>query len=373
MNFAAGMSRHPDPAVAVAEVVGHVTESLAGPPSVAMLFVAGAMIDALDDIVDTVQTLLCPDVLVGSTPVGVVGGAEELEEGDVLGLWAAYDCPVNSLRLESLPGTPPLIAGLPDHIEAGSVIVAVVDPYTFPADALAAQIDEQHESVALVGGLAVPSGASDRSRIVLNDTIHLDGGAAFVLPPGVASPIVSQGCRPIGSPWAVTDADGQMIRGLGGRPALDRLNEVIEGLSPADRRAAANGLHVGVVVDEQQIDFDQGDFLIRAVLGADRSTGAVAVGDQVEVGQTLQFQVRDGASASEDLERLLAPVEGRSALLFTCNGRGSHMFDEASHDASRIHECVGGAVAGMFCAGELGPIGRRNAVHGFTATALLFH
>lgn len=147
---------------------------------------------------------------------------------------------------------------------------------------------------------------------------------------------------------------------------------MIEALSDHERTNAARGLHAGVVANERQDSFDQGDFLIRGVLGADRASGSVAIGYQAEIGEVLQFQVRDEDSASRELDRLLEPVEGRSALVFTCNGRGSHLFSTPSHDADRIQRQVGPAVAGMFCAGELGPIADRNAVHGYTATVLAF-
>lgn len=372
-TFAAALSRHPDPAEATAEVVGRVRDEL-GPdrPSVAMLFASGAHVTALDDIVATVTSLLAPEVLVGTTAIGVVGGAQEIEAGDGVALWAATGVPATPMRLEALPGHPPLLAGLPDVIDPGSTVVVVADPYTFPVDALVDELNQVHPGVGLVGGLASAPGGPEQNRLVLGGDVLLDGAAGFVLPPGVATPIVSQGCRPIGSPWVVTEADGQLVRTLGGRPALERLSEMIETMSEADRVTASQGLHVGVVANEQEESFDQGDFLIRGLLGAERSTGSVAVGDEVEVGQVIQFQVRDAASASAELDRLLTGVEGRSSLLFTCNGRGTHLFPEPNHDASRVQAVVGDAVSGMFCAGELGPIGPRNAVHGFTATVLVF-
>jgi len=372
-TFAAALSRHPDPAEATAEVVGRLRDEIGTDrPSVAMLFASGNHIAALDDIVATVTSLLAPEVLVGTTAVGVVGGAEEIEAGDAVALWAATGVPAQPMRLEALPGHPPLLAGVPDAIERGSTVVVVADPYTFPVDALVDELNQAHPGVNLVGGLASAPGGPERNRLVLGTDVLLDGAAGFVLPPGVATPIVSQGCRPIGSPWVVTGADGQLVRTLGGRPALERLSEMIEAMSDADRLTASQGLHVGVVANEQEESFDQGDFLIRGLLGAERSTGSVAVGDEVEVGQVIQFQVRDAASASAELDRLLTGVEGRSSLVFTCNGRGTHLFPEPNHDASRVQAVVGDAVSGMFCAGELGPIGPRNAVHGFTATVLVF-
>lgn len=372
-RFASGLSRHPDPAASVAEVIGQVSDALAGQPSVAVLFAAGSSIDALEDVVSAVDALLTPDIVIGATAIGVLGGAEEVEEGDGLALWAATELDAIPLRLEALPGSPPLLVGLPDQIEEDSTIVLLADPYTLPVELLVEQLNADHPGVGLVGGLASAAGSPERNRVVLGDTVHLGGAVGLLLPPGVATPIVSQGCRPIGSPWVITEADGHLVRRLGGRPALERLAEVVDSLSDVDRAVAVHGLHVGVVANEQQGKFDQGDFLIRGVLGADRASGAVAIGDRPEVGQVLQFQVRDETSASRELDRLLGSAVGRSALVFTCNGRGSHLFSKPNHDAARVEEHFGPAVAGMFCAGELGPIGDRNAVHGFTATVLAFH
>jgi small ligand-binding sensory domain FIST len=171
----------------------------------------------------------------------------------------------------------------------------------------------------------------------------------------------------------VTRATDNVIHDLAGVPALDRLRDIVSGLGPEERELVQHGLHVGRVIDEQQDAFSRGDFLVRNVMGADPEAGDIAIGDVAEVGATVQFQVRDAASADEDLRQLLAGQRGRAALVFTCNGRGSHLFGEPDHDAALVHDQVAhGAVAGMFCAGELGPVGGRNFVHGFTASVVLF-
>jgi small ligand-binding sensory domain FIST len=164
-----------------------------------------------------------------------------------------------------------------------------------------------------------------------------------------------------------------VIHDLAGVPALDRLREIVAALAPGDRALVQEGLHVGQVIDEQQATFGRGDFLVRNVMGADAEGGDIAIGGVAEVGSTIQFHVRDADSADEDLRRLLSDQHGTAALVFTCNGRGSHMFGEPDHDARLVHDQVSrGAVAGMSCAGELGPIGRRNFVHTFTASVVLF-
>src|SRR5690606_24546325 len=212
----------------------------------------------------------------------------------------------------------------------------------------------------------------------LDGEVVADGGVGAVLPAAAAPTlVVSQGCRPVGDPMIVTRAEGNVIAELAGRPALVRLEDLARAL-PADERAQlAAGLHLGVAVDEHRVTFERGDFLVRNVLGADRASGALAVGDVVPVGTTVQFQVRDAAAADEDLRTLLAAAsagaEAGGALLFTCNGRGRRPFGEPDHDAP-VPEAPApsGAVAGMFCAGEIGPVGPRSFVHGFTASIALF-
>ena len=166
-----------------------------------------------------------------------------------------------------------------------------------------------------------------------------------------------------------------MIAELASRPAIERLRDALGELPPREQQLAASGLMLGIVIDENKPDYERGDFLIRGLLGIDEETGAVQVGEHVRVGQTVRLQVRDGDSADEDLREALdrLPVAPAGALLFTCNGRGSHMFGAPGHDAQALDEAFGGApVAGFFCAGEIGPVGRRNFLHGFTATMAVF-
>ncbi len=208
---------------------------------------------------------------------------------------------------------------------------------------------------------------------MLDGSVLTDGAVGALLPAAApVATIVSQGCKAVGDPMIVTRSEGQVVYELAGQPALDRLMAIIEGLSSEDRERAQHGLHVGRVIDERKADFGPGDFLIRNVLGGDRKVGAVAVGDKIPVGATVQFHLRDADSADHDLRALLSGCTASSALVFTCNGRGMHLFGRPDHDAELVAERVGPAVAGMFCAGELGPVGDRSFLHGFTASILLF-
>ena len=227
----------------------------------------------------------------------------------------------------------------------------------------------------MIGGLASAGTMAGSNRLALDDRVVRTGAVGVVIPADIAvRTIVSQGCRPVGSPFTVTKAERNVVFELGGRSAVSRLEELVAAADDRDRELLARGLHVGVVVDEHRVDFDRGDFLVRGVLAADQSTGAVTVGELVEVGQTLQFQVRDAEAADEDLAELLGGVgKVGGALLFTCNGRGVHLFGRPDHDTGLIEECLGPLpLAGAFCAGEIGPIGGRNFLHGFTASLALF-
>jgi small ligand-binding sensory domain FIST len=186
--------------------------------------------------------------------------------------------------------------------------------------------------------------------------------------------VVSQGCRPIGAPLTVTAADRNRILALAGMPAAERLQQLLQQATPAERELLRRGgLHIGLVVDEVRDDYGPGDFLIRGVLDIDTEAGSVTVGDLVPVGQTVQFHVRDATTADADLATRLdgiGPAAG--SLLFTCNGRGQHLFGVPDHDVTAVERQLGGAVAGAFCAGEIGPVVRRSFLHGFTASLTVF-
>jgi small ligand-binding sensory domain FIST len=226
----------------------------------------------------------------------------------------------------------------------------------------------------LVGGLGGAPGGPGANRLFLDGEVHERGGVGVLLGGDVGvRTVVSQGCRPIGPAMVVTRAERNVLLELAGSPAYRRLAEIVTALPPAEQELAGRGLHVGIAINEYADDHGRGDFLIRGVTGVDEATGAVAIGDLVEVGQTIRFQVRDATGAGEDLTELLGSEPAAGALLFSCNGRGTTMFPSADHDPSTLRTVLGDAgVAGFFAAGEIGPVGGRNHLHGFTASVLTF-
>ncbi|HEX7165430.1 MAG TPA: FIST N-terminal domain-containing protein [Acidimicrobiales bacterium] len=379
MPFAAALSEHPDAAHAIGEATGRVLEQLPARPDVAMVFVTATHEAALPSIVHAIRTILEPALLIGCSAVSVVGVAREVEEAPAMSLWAGVTGGVEAVRLTAVPvGQGEVgISGWPDADELPfepSALVLLADPYSFPAEAFLAFVDEQWPGLPVVGGMASAARTPGGARLVLDGELVTSGAVGAFLGPGVeVEPVVSQGCRPVGEAWSVTAADGNVVRGLGGRPPLERLAEVVRDAGSFDAHLlTAGGLHVGRVIDEHKAEFGRGDFLVRNVLGGDQSSGAIAIADHVEVGTTLQFHVRDAVTADEDLRALLVNRSAHSALLFTCNGRGVYTFGEPDHDAGVLAEQLGTIpAAGFFAAGEFGPVSGRNFLHGFTASIAL--
>ena len=376
--FASALSRHPIAAQAVGEAAGEILERLDGEGcDLAVCFASTHHVGAFEDITPALRNILEPRVLVGGTAVAVVGGSHEVEEEPALAVLAArFDgatlTPV-TLRVQETPDGAAL-TGWPTFDRPPGSLLLFADPFTFPVDAFLQRVNRDLPDLQIIGGLASAAGSPGGNRLALDGAVVDEGAVGVFVDGGIeVRTLVSQGCRPIGRPYVVTRADRNLIEELGGKPAIERLQELAAAASEEERELLQRGLHVGLVVDEHKAEFERGDFLVRNLLGADESSGALAVGEQVSVGQTVQFHVRDAGAADEDLRELLTGVDADAALLFTCNGRGRHLFAVPDHDAGMVEKLLGPIpLAGAFCAGEIGPVGGRNFLHGFTASLALF-
>jgi small ligand-binding sensory domain FIST len=381
VRIGVGVSTVPDARQAAVEAAAHARDELAGEaPSLAVLLGSRSHSDKAVDVLNAVQEMLEPPALIGCVAQTIVAGRREIEDEPAVAVWLASGLAAETFQLDFVrTGSGGLLTGYRFDRTTHDMHLLLPDPYTFPSSLLIEHLNTDLPGTTVVGGV-VSGGRGPGDTRLFRDQDVLTSGLVGVRLPGVHGvPIVSQGCRPIGDPYIVTGADGAAITELGGRPPLQRLREIVAGLPPDEQELVSNGLQIGIVVDEHLAAPGQGDFLIRGLLGADQSTGAIEIGDVVEVGATVQFQVRDAAGADKDLrltvERAGAALAGRpvGALLFTCNGRGRRMFGVADHDASTIEELLGGIpLAGFFAAGEIGPIAGRNALHAFTASMALF-
>ena len=376
--FASALSQHPIAATAVGEAAGELLEQLNGEGcDLAVCFASTHHVGAFEDIGPALRDILEPRVLVGGTAVAVVGGPHEVEENPALTVFAARLAgatltPV-TLRVQETPdGT--ALTGWPSLERPPASLLLFADPFTFPVDAFLQRVNRDLPGLQIIGGLASAAGSPGGNRLVLDEHVVDEGAVGVFVDGGIeVRTLVSQGCRPIGRPFVVTRAEQNLIEELGGKPAIERLQELATAATEEERELLRHGLHVGLVVDEHKAEFGRGDFLVRNLLGADESSGALAVGEHVSVGQTVQFHVRDAGAADEDLREMLAGVDAEAALLFTCNGRGRNLFSVPDHDAGMVENLLGPIpLAGAFCAGEIGPVGGRNFLHGFTASLALF-
>lgn len=383
VRIGVGVSEAAEPATAFRDAATAAADELVGAPcTLALVFAGATHLGHGRAILEAVHAALAPGALIGCGAGGVVGGAREIEEGPAAVVWAlsAPEGAVATHALETRVIDEGLaLGGLPeDPADYGDAMLVLADPSTFSADGLLAHLNDARPGMPVLGGLASAAAAGSASLLRDNDVV--DAGAVACSLSGIELvPCVSQGAAPVGPEMTVTAAEGNVIAELASQPALERLREALADLDDAERELAGQGLLMGVVIDENQPDYERGDFLVRPIVGIDPESGAVAFGDRVRVGQTVRLHVRDGASAGDDLRAALdlsataLGVEGAAgALLFTCNGRGRHMFGSPDHDAAALDEAFGAPTAGFFCAGEIGPVGGRNFLHGFTATMAVF-
>jgi small ligand-binding sensory domain FIST len=376
--IAAGLSTAPDAERAAAEAAREAAAGLGGRETdLAFLFLSPDHLDGVGEAAAAVTGELAPRVLLGCVAGGVLAQRRELERGPGAAVWAGAlpGATIEPFHVEALD------AGDSLPFDDPALVALLVDPFTFPIGEYLAGLNEERPGLPLVGGIAAGAGRPGTQALILDGDV-LDEGAVGAAVDGIpVRTVVSQGCAPFGREAVITSAEGNVVHELAGEPALDRLEKEILALAPEEQRQVANGLLVGLVIDENKSEYGRGDYVVRGLLGADEESRAIAVGDRVRVGQTLRFHFRDATSADRDLREALdeavaaAGTSAAGALVFSCNGRGTGMFGEADHDARTVAAALGApALAGFFCGGEIGPVGGRAFLHGLTATlAVFFH
>lgn len=388
MPFTAALSTATDTSRALAEVC---EQAVAGwgerSPSLVLVFFSPHHAGEGALIAKTLADRFGPNV-VGCQGESIVGTALEIEMQPALSLWMADFGP--GVEVETFHIVPdqgregPTLFGWPDGLldcdPAKAAMITLADPHTFPITELFyPRIAEDYPGLPVMGGMS--SGAMGPGQTVMirgGEAAYHGAVGAFLRTQGEVPwrTVVSQGCRPIGRPLVVTRGRDNVIQEVGGQTPLSYLQSLYEELPARDQELFRRGLHVGLVMTEFRETFARGDFLIRNLYGIDRENGALVITDRVRAGQTIQFQLRDAETADDDLRALLRsePAGSKGALLFTCNGRGSRLFSAPHHDGKVVQEELGTIpTAGFFAAGELGPIGSINYIHGFTASIVLFH
>ena len=354
------------------------------PADLALVFLSPHFRLMAAEIAAKLQETLEPGVIIGCSAEGVIGGAQEVEREPALALIAAHlpQVKVTPFSLQAMdwestltnPVTFGQMLAVPDQPK---LLVMMADPFTTPIEAVLGAFNTFYGDIPIVGGLASGSARAGGNALLLNDRILTNGAVGVALYGAVEiDVIISQGCRPIGQPLQVTEAQNNIIMSLAGVNPLAHLQELLAELSDEDRQLLQHGLFVGRAINPEQGTLGRGDFLIRGVMGVDQERGALVIADAVQPGETIQFHVRDAVTAAEDLEMMLAPQlfydPPCGGLLFSCNGRGTRLYDHPNGDITTIQKMIGAVeLAGFFCAGEIGPIGGKNFLHGHTASLAL--
>jgi small ligand-binding sensory domain FIST len=387
MSFAAALSTAEHASRAAEEVAHNLRTQLDRAPDLAVVFYSPHHAAIAHEIAESLQEHLNATALIGVLGESIIAGSKEIEDRQAIALWGAtWDEGVAidpfHLQSEETPDGPTLL-GWPDAMlevdAAHPLLLCLGDPYTFPvADVFLTRMNDDYPGLPVAGGMASSPTGSGAPPLILNGEVKEHGAVGVLIRGAKFRTVVSQGCRPVGRPMVITKGQDNVIGELGGQSPLEYLRGLIEEVPAKDKQLMQRGLLIGLAMSEYRDEFKRGDFLIRNLIGLDPRTGGLAVTDRIRLGQTVQFQIRDAATADEDLREMLRAVKGegfqaKGGLLFSCNGRGTRMFSTPDHDAKAIQSEAGPlALAGFFAAGELGPVRGSNFIHGFTASTVLF-
>jgi small ligand-binding sensory domain FIST len=356
--------------------------------SLGLVFMAPRYFKHAKQILEILRVHARVPLLAGCSSQSLIAGPEEVEEnaGVTLGLYALPGAEVKAFRFtqeqveEAIdPGYWRMETGIEADRTNGWLVF--IDPFHLDSEGWLKSWNEAYAPVPVLGGLASGDFNDQTTQVYLNGEVFEDGGVAISIGGDVRLlGVTSQGCTPIGETWTLTKVEENVIHEIGNRPAYEVLAETFNQLSADEQKRARGNLFIGLVVNEYLEDFHRGDFLIRNLLGADPRTGTIVVGAAPRLGQTMQFQRRSAAAATEDMNELLAQARTRlkstpvyGGCLCSCNGRGQGMFGQPNHDAHLVQERLGPiGLSGFFCNGEIGPVGERSFLHGFTASLALF-
>jgi small ligand-binding sensory domain FIST len=387
-NYAAAIDISTDFESSLDRTVNEISRQIQN-PDVLFVFVSGHSPEAIDEQLPHLSRASNSRHTVGCTAESLICNRQEVEQDCAVALWAASLPEVDTLSIHveyDRRAEGGAFVGWPDDTlgdwPENSYLILLADPYTFPADVLLQRLNEDRPHLTVMGGMASGADVPGKTRLLLGERVYATGAVGLRLSTAdtgrrLIRPIVSQGCRPIGEPLVVTRAEQNVILSLGGKSALAQLTRIFNELPTREKKMAQTGLHIGRVINEYQGSFQFGDFLIRNVFGIDRERDGIVVAEFIKPGQTIQFHIRDDASADQELRELLAEAyssDVKAALVFSCNGRGTRLFPVPHHDAMLIDSFFPEIPAcGIFAAGEIGPVGGKNFLHGFTASIALLN
>ncbi len=348
----------------------------------ALVFVTGDAHTRAHEALHAVRRVTGAPVVLGCSGTGILTERREIEDDVAVAVLA--------VRCEHLVATPFSFERQGErrdlgtehaqrngatHAEGGCALV-LPDAMGCNPPALLGQLHDALGFVPVLGAVAAGS-----PMFELYNTDAMEAALVGVALSGLAPVIgVTQGCRPIGEPYVITHAEGNVIQRIGSRPALEMLTAAIRANPDTEARIRHAGVFAGLAMDPAKSPLERGDFLVRNLVGADQSNGALAVAERVRIGQTVQFQIRDAEASRQDLREMLDELAGRLhgrrpafGCYFDCAGRGRGLFGVPDHDVTLIRERLGEfPLVGFFGNGEFAPIGRRNFFHNYTGALVIF-
>lgn len=355
-----------------------------------IIFVSPQFKDKYEEIPKLIRDRISSKHFLGCSGGGIIGGGKEAEQQAAFSITCANlpDVEIQGIHTDTMKlpdqDTAPSVwrEWLGVDVEKNPSFIFLADPFSFQGEEFLAGVDFAYPNSSKVGGLASGAQAQGGNALYLNDKIHNNGLIGLALSGNIGmDTIVAQGCRPIGEPVKVSKCDGTLLTGMDGQPPLELLQSVYEGLDENDKSLVQTSLFLGIEMDPLKDNPQQGDFLIRNIMGVEREIGGIHVGTLLREGQLVQFHLRDKAMSAEDLKLMLTRYKANKnfkntsgALLFSCLGRGQYLYGKPNHDADMFRDHIGDIpLGGFFCNGEIGPVGKTTFLHGYTSSFGIFH
>lgn len=406
MRWSNSLSTRPSLEAAVKEVVEKSLKSLGtSTADLGLVFISSAFTSEYSRLMPLLKEHLPETIIIGCSGGGIVGmndewKPEEIEQQTAISLSLAHlpevaikAFHISAEELPDLDSSPDRwcnLIGVPTVDEPQFIIFA--DSFSARINDLLQGLDYAYPNSSKVGGLTSSGINGQNAGLFCENSLYQEGAIGVSLSGKIIlETIVAQGCRPIGQPYRVTEGERNIVLKLEElvssdqilsdgvkQSPLEALQKLVQNLDVKDRKLAENSLFVGIVRDEFKENLEQGDFLIRNLIGVDPKAGAIAIGDRVRTGQRIQFHLRDAHTSAEDLEILLqryqkevglevTATNNATALMFSCLGRGEVLYGKPNFDSRLFSSYLNIPISGFFCNGEIGPVGGSTFLHGYTS------
>jgi len=357
-------------------------------PDLVVIFVSYHHSDMYEMVPSKIAEQLHSKHIIGCSAGAVIGAGVEIENQPAISMMAGILPGVELQPFYILAEQMPDMDAGPEQWEslvnnnshADPQFILLTDPFTMRSDELIKGLDYAFNLSTKIGGMASGGRGKGQNALFLNQGVFRSGAVGLGLTGDIIiSPVVAQGCRPIGKPLRVTRSFENMLLELDEYPALGVLKEIYQSLNERDQGLLKHSLFLGIVMDEFEDSPSMGDFLIRNIAGLDPKANGLVIGEIMREGQIVQFHLRDAQTSSDDISVMLSQFrdsysrQSRGALLFSCLGRGSYLYGKANHDVGVFTEIVGDIpLGGFFCNGEIGPVSGTTYLHGYTSAFGIF-